>query len=74
MVVVMSGVEFTCARARLRSDVLSDPRAALLGQRTTFDTQNLLVSKRADLFLTCFVVTSSIFLFSFFRLNFPRLL
>lgn len=36
MVVVMSGVEFTCARARLRSDVLSDPRAALLGQRTTF--------------------------------------
>lgn len=36
MVVVTSGVEFTCARARLRSDVLSDPRAALLGQRTTF--------------------------------------
>ncbi|GAY51504.1 hypothetical protein CUMW_134670 [Citrus unshiu] len=26
----MSGVEFTCARARLRSDVLSDPRAAFL--------------------------------------------
>lgn len=36
MVVVMSGVEFTCARLRLRSDVSSDPRAALLRQRTTF--------------------------------------